>query len=124
MSTDASEFSLLEEAEKIIKPHIKHLSLKRLRDYVDIHDRADEIGGERLHFTLWENSTMMPAGLEKGAKAYGIDVRRESWGVEFSAGGEYGFPCIEYDRLILYCPTDESIFWLFQEISCGFDEKA
>ena len=53
MSTDASGFSL-ENAEKVLKPHLKYLPFKRLGDYMTNLDLKEKIRGKTFHLQLWE----------------------------------------------------------------------
>jgi len=110
MSTDASGFSL-ENAEKVLKPHLKYLPFKRLGDYMTNLDLKEKIRGKTFHLQLWEGNTRLPGGFYHGWKAYGVLVGSD---IIMPAGMVEPIR-IEHTRLIILCPAD-AIIWALQKI--------
>ncbi|MBU6390415.1 hypothetical protein KGQ31_02610 [Patescibacteria group bacterium] len=70
---DTSKFSLRATAE-IIKPHLEHLSFKRLKDYSSF--RTDYVGGPRYGLTFWEGRTVAPISISLDDRVHMIPVNR------------------------------------------------
>ena len=111
MSTDASEFSLENEGNKI-RPHIVDLSFRRLGDYVGNINLKDKVHGIECSLLLWETNTKLQGNLEKNWKAYAVPIDRR---VSFMMGSIKP-KRIEYDRIIVLCPHNDSVLWAFQEV--------
>jgi hypothetical protein len=111
MSKDASEFSL-EKAGNMVKPFISSLSFKRIRDYTAkaLAGDYDMIKKVRCRLEMWPRWTTMPSDLDLDSKAWGIPIYR----VEESFQEKIPVR-IEYGSLVLCCPTDETVHWLFQK---------
>lgn len=77
MNADTSGFSMT-LATRILKPHLKNLSFKRLSDYVGNTNFHDSVGpgGAPCKFDLWSGHVMLPACLTLSDLVYGIQIER------------------------------------------------
>jgi hypothetical protein len=111
MSKDASEFSLEKEGNKI-RPHIVDLSFRRLSDYMGNNNLKDKVHCTEYYLNLWEANTKLQGNLEKNWKAYVVPIDRRIILTQFVKRPKR----IEYGRIIILCPHNDSVLWAFQEL--------
>jgi len=111
MSKDASEFSLEKEGNKI-RPQIVNLSFRRLSDYAGNMNLKDTVHGDTYSLELWERFTKVPFSIKPEWKAYAVPLARRIILPQFTPHPKR----IEYDRLIVLCPHNDSVLWAFQEL--------
>lgn len=118
MNADASKFSLAEAWEKI-RPHLAHLSFKRVRDYMISHGEPCQIGAVVYGLFIWDKNNLIPSNFPLGDKCFVVPVSQSI------KPGPHAPQLIAQDRLFLICPgtnEDPCIQWAVQKMRF-FPEK-